>query len=707
MQDLYVLEADDPEATELTKAHKFKVRRLTDTPEEESSATFSPRGDRIAFVRTGQLWTMKPDGTGQTVLVKDKQVFDYDWSPDGKYVAFARMDGSFASELYVVPADGSAPPKNVTRYATYNGDVTWSQTNGRLAFVAQRQGSYAVHVLPLQKPGGGGLFGRDIDYDDIHLRAERPAALPADTAAISPDGSQVAFKSGTGGGDLWTVTADGRSLTRLTTGNQSPQTIRWSRKTTGLIYFLGGTGEIRTVRTGGGLPFSLSGSGSSSGPGEPGRVPFQAKMTVRRDEEFGEMFAQCWRKMSDFFYDPGHHGADWKAVREKYRPLVDHVAQREDLYALVSLMLGELNASHLGISGKLPTPDEETADLGLLFDPTFPGPGVKVAEVVKRGPADRRSLTIKAGDVIVAVDRVELSATTNLSRLLNNKAGESVRLDVTDGPGGRPTRRKVEVTAVNRSKASRLMYDRWVRTNADEVTRLSGGTLAYIHIPSMDTDGLETFVRALYSDAFDKDGVVVDVRYNGGGFTHDQVLAYLGGREHTRFRQRDGGEGLVLRSYDRKWTKPVTVLINNRSYSDAEIFPHAFRALGLGKVVGQATGGHVIGTTSTKLIDGSEFRVPRTGVWTAGGTNMEREGVSPDVAVDVAVGDWAKGVDTQVAKAVDVLSADVVAWKKARGTAVAAEPAPATKPPAPPPAPSPTGTAPGGKSTSVIPPAAE
>src|SRR5262249_19333758 len=162
--------------------------------------------------------------------------------------------------------------------------------------------------------------------------------------------------------------------------------------------------------------------------------------------------------------------------------------------------------------------------------------------------------------------------------------------------------------------------------------------------------------------------IIIDVRYNGGGYTHDQVLNYLGAREHTFFRQRDGGEGLVLRSYDRKWTKPSVVLINNRSYSDAEIFPSAYKTLGLGKVIGQEPGGLVLGTTSIRLIDGSTFRTPRTGVFTVKGINMERQGVQPDVAVDALPEDLARGVDAQLGKAVEVLLKDVAEWKKARGT---------------------------------------
>src|SRR5262249_25657225 len=162
-------------------------------------------------------------------------------------------------------------------------------------------------------------------------------------------------------------------------------------------------------------------------------------------------------------------------------------------------------------------------------------------------------------------------------------------------------------------------------------------------------------------------------RFNGGGFTHDQILNYLGGREHTFFHHRDGGIGPVLRSYDRKWTKPLVLLINNRSYSDAEIFPSAFRTLGLGKLVGQATGGHVIGTSAIRLIDGSMFRIPRIGVYTIKNVNMEKEGVSPDVPVEQHPDQLAKGVDPQLDKAVEVVQQEVLAWKKTQG-AVAQKP---------------------------------
>jgi tricorn protease len=654
-EDIYLLKPDDPEHPELTKAHKFKVTRLTSTPEAEIGPNFSPKGDRIAFIRAGKLWTMKPDGSEPKVLVGDTLVIDYDWSPDGKMIVYSRLDGSFASELFVVSVDGKSPPRNITRYATYNSDVSWSRTGNKIGFIAQRRGMYAPHVIDLQKPGVPGAAG-EIDWDDIHLRATRVAGVTADSAVISPNGAQIAFRHSGTGDDLWVASTSGSNITRVTSSGQAPRNITWSKKSTGLIYFLNGSGELRSIRPGGSFGLPMGGLTA-----EPVRINFQAKMTVKRDEEFGEMFVQCWRALSDAFYDPQYHGANWEAVRAKYQPLVGHVAQREDMYSLVSLMLGELNASHLGISGRLPTPDEQTADLGLLFDDAYRGPGLKVAEVLKRGPADRRGLNIKVGDVITAIDRVELTDRVNLPQLLNNKVGEGVRLDLTDGTSA--GKRRVEVIAADRTRIAQLMYERWVSRNAEAVSTASGGRVGYIHIPGMDDAGLEVFVRSLYSDHFDKDAIVIDVRYNGGGFTHDHVLNYLAGKEHTFFRQRDGGEGLVLRNDQRKWTKPLVVMTNNRSYSDAEIFPHAFRALGLGKVVGQATGGFVIGTSSTRLIDGSTFRLPRTGVFTNTGVNMEKQGVQPDVAVELTPEDWRKGIDTQLLKAVDVVATDVREWK--------------------------------------------
>jgi tricorn protease len=647
---------------------------------------------------------MKPDGTDVKTIVNDVQVIDYEWSPDSKWVCYARMDGSFASELYIIPAgghDAGDTGRNVTRHATYNAGVTWSAKGNKIAFLSERRQGLGLYVLSLQKPAADGApSSSDIDWDDIHLRVSSPTPLPAEEGAISSDGSKVAFRAGN---DLWVASTEGSQVSRVTNNGSRPTQITWSRRNSDVLYFRDGKGSLRILRLGGldALASLLAGprpeTGSRrgdtpSGP-QPVEIPFRVKMTIRQDEEFGEMLEQSWRALQESFYDANFHGIDWHTVRAKYRPLVKHVAMKEDLYALISLMMGELNASHLGIYGFSATPEEYTGELGLIFDESYRGPGLKIAEILKRGPADRRGLNLRVGDMIRSIDDTEITEQTNLSRLLNGKVGENVVLQVTSSPTADPKDskawRRVELHPVSRGTIQALMYDRWVERNAKRVAELSKGKVGYIHIPNMDEAGLDHFVRSLYSDNFDKEAIILDVRYNGGGFTHDQVLNYLGGKEHAIFRHREGGEGLVLRSSDRKWTKPLALLINQRSYSDAEIFPNAFRTMGLGKLVGVPTGGYVIGTGSTRLIDGSTFRVPRIGVYTTRGVNMEKEGVAPDVLVDVLPDQLARGIDPQLEKAVEVVQGDVVAWKKAHQAGLAQKPPDDKTVPANAPAPAP------------------
>ena len=679
-ENIYLLEPDDPDHPELTSAHRFKVRQLTNTPQAEIGVSFSPDGNKVAFLRAGKLITMNPDGAAEKVLVGQGQVFDYEWSPDSKWICYARMDGSFASELFIIPAGGATvqdPARNVTRFATYNGGVTWSRTGNKLAFISQRvQTTPSAYVLSLQKPAASGApFSKDFDWENVHLRVKQPSPMQITECAVSADGSRIAFRATQDGqSDLWVASSDGGQVTRLTTGDSKPTQIQWSRLFPSQIYYRDGGGNIRNIFVGG-----PPGSG-------PSTIPFQAKMMIRQDELFAEIFDQAWRALNDHFYDPQFHGANWTAVREKYRALVKHCALKEDLYTLISLMLGELNASHLGISNNLGSADQETADLGLVFDRTYAGPGLKITDILKGGPCDRRGLAIRSGDVLLAVDGETINGKVDISKLLNDKVGEAVVLSLVSDPADPKSKRRIEVQGARRATVAGLRYEHWIEGNAQRVARLSKEKLGYIHIPAMDEPGLTRFVRALYSDNFDKDGIVLDVRFNGGGFTHDKILNFLGGKEHTIFAHRDGGHGLVLNSFDRKWTKPLVLLINNRSYSDAEIFPHAFRSYGLGKLVGQKTGAHVIGTRNIQLIDGSSFRTPRIGVHTVKGVNMEKEGVAPDVEVLCHPDELARGEDPQLERAVQVLLEDVAMWRKTRPLAVfprpgGSEPGPGVGPP--------------------------
>jgi tricorn protease len=677
-ENIYALEHNDTDHPDLIRAHQYKVTRLTKTTLPESGVGFSPDGKLVSFLRDGRLWTMKPDGSDQRQLVNEPIVFEYEWSPDSKWIAFARLDSHFASEIYVIPAAGGEA-KNVTRYATRNFGMAWTSDSRKIAFIGQRRQDLDLFLLSLTKPAREGDTSKgDIDFNDIHHRVERVTSLSSEESelALRPDGSQVVFRSNAlGADDLWLAATNGSQITRLTTGGLRPTQLRWTRS--GTIFFLDGQGALRFVR----LPIlspaapGLTLPGGLTVPGEiaVGRVAFTAKMKINRQEQFTQMFDEGWRKLQHRFYDPKLHGADWNAVRDRYRPLVKHVSMTEDFYDLVSLMLGELNASHLGVGGRIRPAEEQTADLGLLFDPAFPGPGLKIREILKRGPADRRGIDLKPGDIVLAINGIELTPTVNLSDVLNDKANEVVTLQVV-ADAKETKRRRVELRAAPRQAVADLLYERWAALNAERVKQLSGGKLGYIHLRGMDATSLDEFVRTLYTENFDKEGIVLDVRYNGGGFTHEQVMNYLGGKEHTYFVTREGSKGTVLRASDRRWTRPVVLICNNRSYSDAEIFPHAFRSLGLGKIVGLPTGGFVIGTYNDRLIDGSSFRVPRLGVYTAAGVNLEKAGIVPDVLVDLHPDELAQGKDAQLEKAVVVLQEDVKKWKASQKPEAVASP---------------------------------
>ena len=369
------------------------------------------------------------------------------------------MDGSFASELFIIPSGGATPadpPRNVTRFATWNTGITWSRDGTHLSFISQRRrNSSSAYVLSLQKPFAPGAYAsKEIDWEDIHLRVKQPATMQITECAISNEGTRIACRGQEN--DLWLAAADGSQIFRLTTGSIGPSQIQWSRYFTNQLYFRDKLGNIRMATT-----ITLGTTPASSIV-----IPFQAKMIVRQEETFAEMFEQSWRALHEHFYDPAFHGANWAKVREKYRPLVKHCSMKEDLYVLISLMMGELNASHLGIFGSFGTPEQYTADLGLIFDANYRGQGLKIAEIVKRGPADRRGLNLKVGEIILAIDGTELNDSIDTAKALNDKSGEIVTLSVTSDAADPKKKRRVEIQPTTRAAVSVLMYDRWVAKNA-------------------------------------------------------------------------------------------------------------------------------------------------------------------------------------------------------------------------------------------------
>jgi tricorn protease len=273
-----------------------------------------------------------------------------------------------------------------------------------------------------------------------------------------------------------------------------------------------------------------------------------------------------------------------------------------------------------------------------------------VGHIYKDGPADRDHLKIATGNFIIAVDDHELKTAENYWQYLTLAAGSKFHFRLNDKPA-REGAWEVTIDPVAGTAWGDLQYARWVNERRDMVTKLSGGEIGYLHIRAMDAPSLRQFQLDLAANRTKK-ALVIDQRFNGGGGIDQELLAILAGRQYQYTVGRDAG---FQQPRPQNFYGPMVVMQNERSASDAEMFPAGFKALGLGKVVGVPTMGAVIGTGSYTLLDGSAIRTPGSGVWTVEGENMENYGVPPDVLVDNTPGDFLKGRDAQIEKAVEVL----------------------------------------------------
>jgi C-terminal processing protease CtpA/Prc len=387
------------------------------------------------------------------------------------------------------------------------------------------------------------------------------------------------------------------------------------------------------------------------------QVTYTVNIEVDRKALRTQVFNEGWRIMKNRFYDPKMHGADWNATKTAYEPLLDYLVDDDELNTVMMMMIGQLNASHTGVTGGGPANDNRTVlqtrhpGFDLAADPSG---FYKVAHIYKDGPADHDYLKIRKGDYLISVDNRDLKTSENYWQYFTLAAGSKFHFMVNDKPakdGAWP----VTIAPVAGSAFTDLQYARWVTDRREMVTRLSNGEIGYLHIRAMDAPSLRQFQLDLAAQRTKK-ALVIDQRFNGGGGIDQELLGILAGRQYQYTIGRDAG---FQQPRPQNFYGPMVVMQNERSASDAEMFPAGFKALGLGKVVGVPTMGAVIGTGSYTLLNGAAIRTPGSGVWTVTGQNMENYGVPPDVLIDNTPGDFIKGRDAQIEKAVEVLKAEM------------------------------------------------
>ena len=679
--DIFVMQSTDGREPTLAKSRRRETAPLATSGAEERSPRWSPDGKAIAYlIDRGDLWLMNADGTGKKELVKGPNVGSFDWSPDSRWIAFQQESGFWISDIYVVSVN-SGVVNNITRHVSTDDSPLWSEDGKRILFTSNRAGDledwgerdiwqvfltkedhedYLLRRMEYREDlpdedQEGILSGRSpdraaevrIDFDGIERRAMRLTALGGDewNLAVSHDGRNIAFSTyAIGKSEVLLLNEFG--LKQRKVAESGAYNIIWGPDDDRL-YVLGSGGAITAAR--------IEDKGTRKEKITTGPVPYTAKTEIDHAAEMRQMFLEAWRGLNTYFYDAGFHGVDWEAVRDKYLPFLDSVQTHEDFLLLLVQMAGELKASHLGAWGGGPDKwdiEQETGYLGLDFDPGWQGKGLKVKRVIKDGPCDKPGSEVKVGEIVLKIDGAGVGGEVNLSSVLNGRATKKVDLEVARAPEGKT--RTVAVKAEAWWGIYTETYKMWVASRKRLAEKLSDGRIGYIHVQGMDMRSLREFLRELMLDVYDKEALVVDVRYNGGGYTHDRLLSVLGRHKYFYLEDRAG----VMREYQPSlhWDKPAVTLTNEYSFSDAEIFPFAFRKLGIGKLIGVPTGGAVIGTGGIQLLDGTYFRLPTSGCFTLEGETLENMGIEPDIYIEnPPEQDFSETSDAQLEMAVEEL----------------------------------------------------
>ena len=384
-------------------------------------------------------------------------------------------------------------------------------------------------------------------------------------------------------------------------------------------------------------------------------ITYTANLEMDLVAEREAMFNHVYQQQKKRFYNVNMHGVDWDAMTAAYRKFLPHISNNYDYAELLSEWLGELNVSHTGGRYRPAPSGYATANLGLLYDWSYDGKGLKVDEVVEDSPFDNSRSKMVAGVVIEKIDDVEINADTDYNLLMNDKARKKTLVSLYN-PQTKERWDEV-VLPISTGAFNSLLYKRWVKNRAADVERWSNGRLGYVHIQSM---GDPSF-RGVYSDILGKynhcDGIVIDTRFNGGGRLHEDVEILFSGKKYLTQVVR-GQESCDMPS--RRWNKASIMITCESNYSNAHGTPWVYKFKEMGKVVGAPVPGTMTTVSWENMQDPSlTFGIPVVGYRKADGGYLENDQLEPDVHVLNDPATIVKGEDTQLKVAVETLMKDL------------------------------------------------
>lgn len=689
--NIYKVTLKHPEEKFFYSATTLKTEELIATDAEEFLPKFSPDGKKIAYVEnrntlkvmdlnSGDKHTVLPEGHNHSYSDGD---WDFEWSPDSQWLLVDDEKGYFSSSnTALISADGKGDIVYPVNSGFGESSAKWALKGKMMTYKTARNGRKSLAYQGSHEEDVYGIFFDQKAYDDFTLSEDefklkearekeddeekkdekkkdekveplelnldnlenRKVRLTINSASISDyvlnkDGSKLyylaAFEKGY---DLWetdTRTHKTKILAKLE-GSGSQLELSKDEKT----LFLSKKGKLTKVDV-------------DSGKAEP--ISIDAEMQVDHAAEREYIYEHAWRQVREKFYDPDLHGVDWKMYHDEYAKFLPHVNNNYDFQVLLSELLGELNASHTG-GRYTPQSDnaEHTASLGLLYDETYSGTGIKIADIIPGGPVDKAERQVQKGDLLLRINDQEIGENENWYQYLNNLNQKNTRL--TFRRNGREFDETVKPESLE--KQQERMYKRWVHKMETLTDSLSDGQLGYVHIQGMNDGSYREVYENVMGKNIDKKALIVDTRFNGGGWLHDDLNTFLSGQAYLKFSPQGnmtkGGEPMS------RWTKPSVVLMSEGNYSDAFIFPYVYKQNKIGKLIGMPVAGTGTAVWWESQIDPTiVFGIPMVATIGDEGRPTENLELEPDIEVPLPYKEFLNGKDRQLEAAVKELLKEV------------------------------------------------
>ncbi|MGH1362650.1 MAG: S41 family peptidase [Calditrichia bacterium] len=697
-QIVYISDHDGHDEVYRYDFEKREETRLTNSVEDKYTPKYSPDGKWLAYGSGKKdIYLMNTSSGKHNRFVKNQRFLrvviptEFHWSPDSKWLAFTASNADAFENIYLQKIRTRKSRQLTFLNNLHSRCVQWAPNGKFLIFVTGHYRSEGQIVRVNLKPIPPRFYEEDFDKlfaseeaktekkQDAAKNEKKPVAKEAEQVdiqfsgikrrvqylskpshyaiplAIRPDSKMLIFHARLSYEPyLWSM-----SLEEDKRGD-APRAILKARDYSGGLVWSADGKKVFFLRRGIINTFGLNDDGSPKGT--PKEVPVKGEVELDYQRLKLQAFDEGWRMLRDYFYDPDFHGCDWNAMYSRFLPAVKGARTRRDFHDILNMMVGELNASHLGASGRGFGQRNIDSFIGLDFErtPLEKKGQFKIKHVVADSPVTHAEKPPQKGEFLLAIDGRKVDGRTeNLIENLQKRDGKRVTLLVNSSPRKKGAR-EIKVQPVRSYRLANLRYREWVMTNADYVSKKSKNRLGYVHIPVMSHNAFMNLIADLDAEAYEREGVILDVRFNGGGHIASFILDFLSRKQYAYSGYRN-----VVRTSDANFAgdrilnKPIILVTNEHSYSNAEMFSEGFRRLGLGKIVGRPTAGAVIWTFGVRLSDGTSFRIPRGYVHTMDGENIELVGRPVDVFADRPPGESDRGIDSQLDVAVAELLRDI------------------------------------------------